>query len=291
MTKNNLTTHTRPEFDSLTSGHALNPCDLLGLHQLDTGWLIRIYNPYATTLSLLDNGAETELQRVDTRGVFEWRGTAQPVHPYRIRHTYPDAEVIDYDPYAFPLQLTEHDLYLFNEGRLYQAYQMLGSQLSRVDDVAGVRFAVWAPNADRVSIVGDFNHWDGRTHLMCARGSSGVWELFIPGIIAGTHYKYEIHSRHNDQLLLKSDPYAQSAELRPATASRVTPLSSHIWNDAAWLAERAERNWLQAPMNVYEIHAGSWRRHPDGRVYTYRELAEYLIPYVLDMEYTHIELM
>jgi 1,4-alpha-glucan branching enzyme len=291
MTKNILTTHTRPEFDSLTSGHALNPCDLLGLHQFDTGWLIRIYNPYATTLSLLDNGAEAELQRVDTRGVFEWRGTAQPVHPYRIRHTYHDGEVIDYDPYVFPLQLTEHDLYLFNEGRLYQAYQMLGSQPSCVDGVAGVRFAVWAPNADRVSIVGDFNHWDGRTHLMRARGSSGVWELFIPGIIAGTHYKYEIHSRHNDQLLLKSDPYAQSAELRPATASRVTPLSSHIWNDAAWLAERAERNWLHAPMNVYEIHAGSWRRHPDGHIYTYRELAEYLIPYVLDMEYTHIELM
>ncbi len=291
MIKPHITAHTRPEFDALTSGYALNPCNLLGLHQFDTGWLIRIFNPYAVSLTLLDNGAEVDLQRVDSRGVFEWHGTVHPVHPYHIRHTYPDAEVVEYDPYAFPLQLTEHDLYLFNEGRLYQAYQMLGSQSCRVDDVAGVRFAVWAPNADRVSIVGDFNHWDGRTHPMRAHGDSGVWELFIPGIIAGSHYKYEIHNRHNDQLLLKSDPYAQSAELRPATASRVTPATSHIWNDAAWLATRAARNWLHAPMNVYEIHAGSWRRHPDGRFYTYRELAEHLLSYVLDMEYTHIELM
>jgi len=283
--------HTLPQFDALTGGLAHNPCELLGLHQLDAEWLIRIYDPYALSMILLDNGAETELQRVDTRGVFEWRGSVAPVHPYRIRRTYPSGEVVDHDPYAFPPQLTEHDLYLFNEGRLYQAYQMLGSQPYRVDEVDGVRFALWAPNADRVAIVGDFNHWDGRKHPMRAHGDSGVWELFIPDIIAGAHYKYEIHNRHSGQLLLKSDPYAQFAELRPGTASRVAPVSSHTWNDATWLATRAERNWLQAPMNVYEIHAGSWRRHPDGRFYTYRELAEHLVPYVLDLGYTHIELM
>ena len=285
------TARTLPQFDALTGGHAHNPCELLGPHQLDAGWVIRVYDPDALTMTLLDNGAETELQRVDIRGVFEWRGAVAPVHPYRIRRTYPSGEVVDHDPYAFPPQLTEHDLYLFNEGRLNQAYQMLGSQPCRADEVDGVRFALWAPNADRVSVVGDFNHWDGRKHPMRAHGDSGVWELFIPDIIAGAHYKYEIHNRHSGQLLLKSDPYAQFAELRPGTASRVAPVSSHTWNDAVWLTRRGERNWLQAPMNVYEIHAGSWRRHPDGRFYTYRELAEHLVPYVLGMGYTHIELM
>ncbi|BBP04063.1 1,4-alpha-glucan branching enzyme GlgB [Sulfuriferula plumbiphila] len=283
--------NTLPEFDALAGGRAHNPCELLGLHQLDAGWLIRIYDPYAVSMTLLANGAETALQRVDARGVFEWRGAVPPVHPYRIRRTYPSAEVVGHDPYAFSPQLTEHDLYLFNEGRLHQAYQMLGSQPYRVDGVDGVRFALWAPNADRVSVVGDFNHWDGRRHPMCAHGDSGVWELFIPDIMAGAHYKYEIHNRHSGQLLLKSDPYAQFSELRPGTASRVAPVSSHTWNDAAWLATRANRNWLHAPMNVYEIHAGSWRRHPDGRFYTYRELAGHLVPYVLEMGYTHIELM
>ena len=282
---------TLPQFDALTGGHAHNPCELLGPHQLDAGWVIRVYDPDALSMFLLDNGAETELQRVDIRGVFEWRGAVAPVHPYRIRRTYPSGEVVDHDPYAFPPQLTEHDLYLFNEGRLNQAYQMLGSQPCRVDEVDGVRFGLWAPNADRVSVVGDFNHWDGRKHPMRAHGDSGVWELFIPDIIAGAHYKYEIHNRHSGQLLLKSDPYAQFSELRPGTASRVAPVSSHTWNDALWLTTRGERNWLQAPMNVYEIHAGSWRRHPDGRFYTYRELAEHLVPYVLGMGYTHIELM
>ena len=285
------TARTLPQFDALTGGHAHNPCELLGPHQLDAGWVIRVYDPDALTMTLLDNGAETELQRVDIRGVFEWRGAVAPVHPYRIRRTYPSGEVVDHDPYAFPPQLTEHDLYLFNEGRLNQAYQMLGSQPCRADEVDGVRFSLWAPNADRVSVVGDFNHWDGRKHPMRAHGDSGVWELFIPDIIAGAHYKYEIHNRHSGQLLLKSDPYAQFAELRPGTASRVAPVSSHTWNDAVWLTRRGERNWLQAPMNVYEIHAGSWRRHPDGRFYTYRELAEHLVPYVLGMGYTHIELM
>jgi len=283
--------NTLPEFDALAGGHAHDPCELLGLHQLGAEWLIRIYDPYATSMTLLANGAEAALRRVDARGVFEWHGAVPPVHPYRIRRAYPSGEVVGHDSYAFPSQLTEHDLYLFNEGRLHQAYQMLGSQPCRVDGVDGVRFALWAPNADRVSVVGDFNHWDGRKHPMRAHGSSGVWELFIPDIIAGAHYKYEIHNRRSGQLLLKSDPYAQFAELRPGTASRVAPLSTHTWNDVAWLTTRASRNWLHAPMNVYEIHAGSWRRHPDGRFYTYRELAEHLVPYVLEMGYTHIELM
>ena len=282
---------TLPEFDALTGGHAHNACELLGLHPLDDQWVIRIHDPYAVSMSLLAHGAEPALLRTDARGVFEWRGAQPPVHPYRIRRTYPGTEIVGHDAYAFPPRITEHDLYLFNEGRLHQAYQMLGSQPGNVDGVDGIRFALWAPNADRVSVVGDFNHWDGRIHPMRAHGSSGVWELFIPDIIAGVHYKYEIHNRHSGQLLLKSDPYAQFSELRPGTASRVAPVSTHDWQDADWLAARASRDWLHAPMNVYEVHAGSWRRHADGRFYTYRELAEHLVPYVLEMGYTHIELM
>jgi 1,4-alpha-glucan branching enzyme len=278
-------------YDALASGNAPNLSALLGLHQTSADWCIRIFDPYLQSVALIHAHGETAFKCVDKRGVFEWRGVEPPAHPYRIARVYAHGRFEGHDAYAFPLQLTQHDLYLFNEGRLTQAYQMLGSQPCSVDTVSGVRFAVWAPNADRVSLVGDFNQWDGRLHPMRSHGDSGVWELFLPDIMPGVHYKFEIHNRHTGQLILKSDPYAQFAELRPGTASRVATPVQHTWQDSDWLAARATRDWLHAPMNVYEMHIGSWRRHPDGRVYSYRELAEHLLPYVVDMGYTHIELM
>jgi 1,4-alpha-glucan branching enzyme len=159
-----------------------------------------------------------------------------------------------------------------------------------LEGVPGVRFAVWAPNAERVSVVGDFNGWDGRMHPLQSLGASGVWELFMPELPAGTLYKYEIRNRASGAVVVKADPYAQSFELRPATA-RGSPAGRHAWGDGAWLERRARTDWRHAPLNIYEVHAGSWRRHPDGRRYSYTDLADALIPYAADMGYTHIELM
>jgi len=182
---------------------------------------------------------------------------------------------------------SDHDLYLFGQGTNYQSYRLLGA-LPTPD---GVVFRVWAPNADQIAVVGDFNRWDGNVHRMRCLGDSGVWEAVVPGIGAGALYKFEIRNRDNGALMTKADPYARAFELRPATASRVVPATSFAWSDAAWMEQRASRDWLHAPMNIYEVHAGSWMRHPDGRFYGYRELAERLVPYVADMGYTHIEFM
>jgi 1,4-alpha-glucan branching enzyme len=157
--------------------------------------------------------------------------------------------------------------------------------------VPGVRFAVWAPNAERVSVVGTFNHWDGRYHAMTARGGSGVWEIFIPELRAGELYKYEILGRESRELRLKTDPFGAKFEHRPATAAVTTPASAFQWDDGAWLRERSERDWLREPISIYEVHLGSWRRGPAGRFLNYREIARQLGPYVKDLGFTHVELL
>jgi 1,4-alpha-glucan branching enzyme len=187
--------------------------------------------------------------------------------------------------------ISADELYLFNEGRLEQAYRMLGSRTEVREGVAGVRFACWAPNAQRVSVVGDYNRWDGRAHPMATHGVSGVWELFIPGLGDGTLYKYEIRNRAAGEILVKTDPYARAYELRPGTAARVTADHPYDWRDGGWMKARADNDWLHAPISAYEVHLGSWRRHPDGRYYSYRELAENLVPYVKEVGFTHIELL
>ena len=165
--------------------------------------------------------------------------------------------------------------------------------MREINGVRGVHFAVWAPNAQRVSVVGDFNFWDGRVHTMRNRGVSGLWELFIPRLDEGTLYKFEIRSRYGNFVRLKSDPYGFAAELRPKSASVVSNIDNYEWRDAEWMTARAARDWQHAPMAVYELHAGSWRRKTSegNRWLTYRELAEELIPYVKRLGYTHIELL
>ena len=202
-------------------------------------------------------------------------------------------DVERHDPYAFPPLLTDFDLHLFAEGRHYRAYDMMGAHVRTVEGVAGVHFVVWAPNALRVSVVGDFNGWDGRSHPMQVRGGTGLWELFIPDIPEGSAYKYEIRSRYGDAPFLKADPYAFAAELRPKTASLIWDLSGYRWGDQAWMTARATRDPLTSPLAIYEVHLGSWMRVPEeGRRWlTYQELAAKLIPYVQGMGYTHVELM
>ncbi|MGB0909011.1 MAG: 1,4-alpha-glucan branching protein GlgB [Nitrospirales bacterium] len=197
------------------------------------------------------------------------------------------------DPYAFGPVLSDYDLHLFCEGKLYQAYNKLGAQVCEHEGVRGVSFAVWAPNAKRVSIVGDFNAWDGRIYPMQSRGESGIWELFIPDLPEGEVYKYEILSQGGQTPFLKADPYATAAELRPKTASVVQTTSRFEWQDKEWMAKRGERDPLATACSIYEVHLASWRRIPEeeSRWMTYGELAESLIPYVKEMGFTHIELM
>ena len=280
-----------PDFSRLVAAREHDPFSLLGLHRDGAQWAVRVFNPYAESIELERGDIAAPLARVDPAGVFEWRGAAPPAQPYALRVTEQGRTTRAHDPYAFAPQPPTADLFLFNQGTNYQAYRLLGAHVQTRQDITGVCFRAWAPNAERVSVVGDFNRWDGRLHQMATLGASGAWELFIPDLAAGTLYKFEIRHRDSGAVLVKTDPYAQSFELRPATAARVSVASRHAWTDAGWLARRAQWDWLHAPLAIYEVHAGSWRRHPDGRCYTYRELAQQLVPYVRDMGYTHIELM
>ncbi len=283
-----LRTSIDPRLLDLAAGRSHDPFGFLGWHSGPEGHVIRVFDPHATSVEILGLGP---MEKTDARGLFEWHGPAAPEIPYRIRSSNGHASHERFDPYCFPPTLSEHDLYLFGEGRLFQAYNMLGAHPESLNGVSGIRFATWAPNAERVSIVGEFNQWDGRLHPMRSRGNSGVWELFVPEIRPGMYYKFEIRNRASGQVLVKTDPYARWFERRPGNAPRVCETSAHSWNDAAWLEKRKHWDWLHAPINIYEVHAGSWKRHPDGRFYTWRELSASLIPYARDMGYTHIELL
>lgn len=271
-----------------------DPFLYLGSHREHNRAVVRVFRPYDTNVWIRTAAGFEPMQCIHSHGIFEWHGELPPDMPYRLRiekkgveHTIHET----YDPYAFPLQISDHDLYLFHEGKLTQAYRMLGAQRTRNTGVYGIRFSVWAPNAERVSIVGDFNHWDGRVHPMTVHYASGVWELFIPELPSNSLYKYEIRNRISGHISVKTDPYANHYELRPHTAALTPTNEVYQWHDAAWMENRVNWDWLHAPLNIFEIHLGSWKRHPDGRFYTYRELAQHLLPYVQNMGYTHIELM
>jgi len=215
---------------------------------------------------------------------------------YRVRLLLPDGSREErHDPYAFPLVLTDFDLHLLAEGTHLEAYRRLGAHPIEVAGVRGVHFALWAPNAVRASVVGDFNGWDGRRHMMRSRGHSGIWEIFIPELKAGTLYKYEIRSRLSTTPFLKADPYGFYHEVPPKTASIVWDLGpgGHLWKDAEWMDRRERNNPLHGPINIYEVHLGSWKRVPEqaNRYLTYRELAGTLVPYAREMGYTHLELL
>ena len=238
-------------------------------------------------------GEAVPLRRIHADGFFEavFPGE-QALFPYRLRTDYAGLHEFE-DPYRFPAVLSDFDLHLLAEGTHYKTYEKLGAHLTEIAGVPGVSFAVWAPNALRVSVVGNFNHWDGRQHPLRVRGSTGVWEVFIPGLREGEIYKFEIKSQNRSYLGLKADPYGFYSELRPKTASIVYDVDRYTWNDQVWMAERAERQSLRAPLAIYEVHLGSWRRSPEEghRVLNYREIATQLADYVEKMGFTHVELM
>jgi 1,4-alpha-glucan branching enzyme len=273
----------------IVSATNADPFAVLGRHTDGDQVCVRVMLPGAETLTIADgNHAMTRIEGTD---LFEWQGPAALV-PERYRLIWRDLdhrEHIAHDPYSFPPQLPDFDMHLFGEGRHWHAYRMLGARVHETDGIAGVLFSVWAPNAQRVSVVGDFNQWDGRRHPMRIHGS-GVWELFVPDLPAGVLYKFEIRTR-DGAILLKSDPYGRRFEVRPSTASIVEPPSRFRWHDDAWLRARAARDWMHSPMSIYEVHPGSWQRGPEGEMLNYRELGERLVEYVQDLGFTHIELM
>ncbi|MEY3862977.1 MAG: hypothetical protein RIR60_1343 [Pseudomonadota bacterium] len=267
-----------------------DPFSFLGMHQIDGGFVYRAFLPQASNVSVKHGKLWLELEKTHDDGLFEVSSETALSLPCLLKISIGDDAYETYDPYTFGSSLTQDELYLFGEGRLLQAYKTLGAQWKVQENVSGVRFAVWAPNAERVSVTGSFNNWDGRVHSMRAHGSSGVWDIFIPGLSSNDSYKFELRNRHSGAVLVKTDPYGFEFEARPGTAAKIS-LNQHQWQDAAWMATRKKNDWLHAPFNCYEVHLGSWQRNAQGQFLSYRELAATLVPYVAEMGYTHVELM
>lgn len=279
--------------EEIATGRHGDPFAILGPHIGKSGETsINAFQPTAESAHVMDatGGVIAVLDKVDTRGFFT--GTvAGGVGPYQLKYTRGgDSWTID-DPYRFGPVLGELDLHLFGEGLHRKAYDHLGAHPVEVDGVSGVAFAVWAPNASRASVVGLFNGWDGRVNPMRKHSGTGIFEIFIPGIGPGELYKYELLDSTGKLLPAKADPYGQGSELPPGTASRVHDGRSVIWHDQSWMDRRAQANARDAPISIYEVHLGSWRRGAGDAVLDYDRLADELIAYVQDLGFTHVELM
>ena len=290
------------QIERLINAELWDPRELLGPHRTSVNgaqvFVVRTFAPNASGAKVIPSNPGSKpvpMTRIHESGLFE-AILDQPkgALKYRIQITDSQGTVTErHDPYAFAPMVSDHDLHLFSEGRLFKAYDTLGAHVRAVAGITGIHLVVWAPNAMRVSVVGGFNHWDGRCHQMVSRGSSGLWELFVPDLPVGTYYKYEIRSKSQEAPFLKADPYAFASELRPRTASIVHDISAYQWGDRQWMENRSRRNPLTAPLSIYEVHLGSWMRVPEdgGRWLTYRELADKLVHYAKYMGYTHLELM
>ncbi|MFN2415312.1 MAG: 1,4-alpha-glucan branching protein GlgB [Pyrinomonadaceae bacterium] len=284
----------RVELERLLALDSPDPHAILGAHPTPAGVAVRAYRPDAERVELMVEGeAPRELTRTHPAGFFEilLEGRAE-LFPYRLRSRYPGgAQFTHRDPYAFMPTLGSFDEHLFGEGRHWNLYEKLGAHPRDLGGVGGVSFAVWAPNADGVSVVGDFNSWDGRLHQMRRLGASGIWEIFIPDLGQGALYKYEMH-RRGGLAFLKADPYALFAEVPPATSSIVFK-PGYRFTDGEWMERRAKQDHLRRPLNIYEVHLGSWRRIPEegDRALTYRETAPALADYCERLGFTHVEFM
>jgi 1,4-alpha-glucan branching enzyme len=285
----------RDEVTRFVRGLHSDPFSVLGPHKIGDDVELRIFRPDARAIEVvLDRGPDNPIvaERVDEEGFFcvTVPGVERDI-PYHLRIVKPDgSEEFTRDAYQHGTIMGDIDLHLFSEGQHWKIYEEFGAHMRTVGDAAGVYFAVWAPNAQRVSVVGDFNHWDGRVNPMRKLLGAGVWELFLPGIKQGAHYKFEIRAQ-TGAVLLKSDPFAFFNQHGKSTASLVYDLERYTWNDAEWMEARRQKNWPQSPISIYEVHLGSWRRKEGNRQLTYLELADTLLQHVLGMGYTHIELL
>jgi 1,4-alpha-glucan branching enzyme len=271
-----------------------DPHSVLGAHPAGDGMVIRVFNPSAEDVSLVLNGtAPRPMTRVNPGGLFELTLAGHdkpPAYKVAIKDSTGNVSIRP-DPYTYLPSIGNLDLHLWGEGRHNRIFDKLGAHVRTINGTDGVAFSVWAPNAAGVSVVGDFNGWDGRIHMMRVLGSSGVWELFIPGLGPGQHYKFEIRTKDGN-LLLKADPFANACEAPPKTASSIYA-SDYSFQDASWIQEREKRDSLRSPVAIYEMHLASWRHVPEegDRPLTYRELAPRLGGYLNDLGFTHVEFM
>ncbi len=296
--------HTQLNLNSLYSiidGVSADPASVLGPHSIHVdgknATAVRGYFPGFDQAWLLDerNAATRPMRRIHPSGLYEGLIPQPDSTPpqYRFRLSNSSGKTIEMqDPYAVPSMISDFDRHLFNAGQHWKIYEKLGSHIRDVDGNSGVNFAVWAPNAQSVQVIGDFNHWDGRSHSMQKQIPSGIWELFVPQIGVGQKYKYRVRMQ-DGQVVDKTDPYGVFAELPPRTASIVQSLDDYQWNDSHWLERRKNENQLEKPMSVYEVHLGSWKKCEKGvhGWMNYREIAHQLVQYCKDMGFTHLELM
>ena len=288
-----------PRIEALVYSEEDEPQEILGPHKVKGGTLIQAFLPTAVRMEVIlkDTGKAVEMEKADDEGFFAALVPGRKIPSYHFRVTYDNDMVQELeDIYRFtPQVFTKADLEAFGKGIHYTIYEKMGAHPMTIDGVEGTYFAVWAPNAERVSVVGDFNMWDGRRNPMIQIREAGIHELFIPGLKAGACYKYEIKTKQGLPML-KADPYANAAELRPNTASVITDLTGFVWTDEKWLEKRKATDYRKEPLLIYEVHLGSWRKpDPDAEdareFYTYRELAPMLASYVKEMGYTHVEIM
>src|SRR3982751_1248199 len=282
------------ELNVFLAGAHPDPFHILGPHRLGDDLVVRVFRPDAKEVRIIDNGRQVPANRLHREGFFEavLPGRGRECD-YNVQITgWDGSEGIIRDPYCYGTFMGEVELHLFAEGQHWHLYNKLGAHLRRVGEINGCYFAVWAPNAHRVSVVGDFNGWDGRVNPMRKLLGSGVWELFLPGVQEGAHYKFEIRAP-SGALLLKSDPFAFFNQHGTSTSSLVYNLERYKWSDHDWMESRARKEWPKSAISIYEVHLGSWRRRADegNRHLSYLELSETLVPYVVEMGYTHIELM
>ena len=288
---------TKDEADSLLEVRLRSPHTLLGMHQLGdgAGLVVRALQPGAKEVEIAPTHEKSKPRFKLTQlrpGLFEGTTTdAREVYAYDLIVTEGDGrKSVTRDAYSFLPTLGETDLFLFAQGNERRIYEKLGSHLRTVDGVAGTSFAVWAPDAQRISVVGDFNHWDGRYHAMRPLGGSGIWEIFVPGVSEGAHYKYEVRQRDGN-IILKTDPYGFFFETAPKNASIVWNNCKFAWTDQDWMAQRPKRDPFRSPLSIYEVHLGSWMKKSKAESLSYREIAEPLAAYVQNMGFTHVEFM
>ncbi len=277
---------------SVNEAKHANPFSVLGRHTHNDITTITVYAPYSEKV-YLDND-DSELTRIPDSDFFQCELEDIDLDPhYRLKWVDKDTheESIGHDAYSFGAILPEFDQQLFSSGNHWHIYKKLGAHIHVVDSIEGVYFAVWAPNASRVSVIGDFNRWDGRCNPMRCLSDSGIWEIFLPALEIGCTYKFEIFNSQTQSIAVKTDPYGQQFELRPQTASIVADETGYLWADDNWMEQRKEHDWIHEAMSIYEIHLGSWKRDAQGNFLNYRDLAKELVEYVNYMGFTHIELL
>jgi 1,4-alpha-glucan branching enzyme len=281
------------DIEAIVEGKHADPFSILGIQQVGNRWVVRAFVPYAQSLTVLDRTGMPvgELERRHDAGFFEGEVGIDHRQPISYRARNEGGEWVVADPYSFGPVLGPMDDYYIGEGSHLRLFDKLGAHAMNFEGVAGTHFAVWAPNAQRVSVVGPFNAWDGRRHPMRRRLTIGIWEVFIPGVGPGACYKFEIIGADGALRPLKADPFAFQSEMRPKTASVVADPAPFPWTDAGYLDKRTGRDWRREAVSIYEVHLGSWRRRADGSFMSYDQLAEQLIPYVSDMGFTHIEML